>query len=460
MLVQSPGGRQRQFSYGPDHQRWRQVANYANGTETTHYVGALLEKESTTTNGLTHWRHYVPTPGGHTVVLSRDSAGRGATNYVLADHLGSSDTLLDGSGALLSRLSYDAFGARRGADWRAGTSPDWTRIAATTRQGFTGHEMLDNVGLVHMGGRIYDPGLGRFLSVDPVVGDLRDPQIGNPYGYVGNRPLSDTDSTGLSPDGCASVCGPIVYGLVRTAANFLFGGAEIWRPGATAIPGQSAQGDGAICGAGTFSPVCAGTVLYAGAPPTGIEGGPGSSSWITARYESEIQFFIDLGKNALDVLILSPYHGLEDSNRAAKDGEYVEAAVLLSMAVCEVAKPCNALKAPVKAIAKLESAGGVKRKFVQASEKVFYRVYSENRLGKWVTAVPPRSRAWAREALSLPPANKATYVQEVRVPAGTRMERSRATPVPEWGRTRGGAEQFELLDEIPPSSFGDGLPLE
>jgi hypothetical protein len=39
------------------------------------------------------------------------------------------------------------------------------------------------------------------------------------------------------------------------------------------------------------------------------------------------------------------------------------------------------------------------------------------------------------------------------------MERSRATPVPEWGRTRGGAEQFEILEEIPPGNFEAGVPL-
>ena len=50
-------------------------------------------------------------------------------------------------------------------------------------------------------------------------------------------------------------------------------------------------------------------------------------------------------------------------------------------------------------------------------------------------------------------------IQEVRVPAGTMLERSRAIPVPEWGRLRGGAEQFQLLDEIPLNSFGPGVPL-
>ena len=33
------------------------------------------------------------------------------------------------------------------------------------------HEHLDRTGLIHRGGRVYDPTLGRFLSPDPLVGD-------------------------------------------------------------------------------------------------------------------------------------------------------------------------------------------------------------------------------------------------------------------------------------------------
>ena len=79
-------GYQSQFAYGPDHQRWRQVATYQNGIETTHYVGGLLEKEATTSTGRTYWRHYVPTPGGSTVVVSRNSDATTTTTYLLTDH--------------------------------------------------------------------------------------------------------------------------------------------------------------------------------------------------------------------------------------------------------------------------------------------------------------------------------------------------------------------------------------
>jgi RHS repeat-associated protein len=167
---------QSELYYGPRHQRWKQVASYSNGTETTHYVGGLIEKVSATSTGVTYWRHYVPTPGDATVVVSRNSNLTGSTHYVLTDHLGSTDTVLDANGNTVLRESFDTFGKRRGSNWNAGTAPDWATIGNLTRDGYTGHEMLDNVGLVHMKGRVYDPAVGRFLSVEPIIGDLEDSQ--------------------------------------------------------------------------------------------------------------------------------------------------------------------------------------------------------------------------------------------------------------------------------------------
>ena len=100
------------------------------------------------------------------------------------------------------------------------------------------------------------------------------------------------------------------------------------------------------------------------------------------------------------------------------------------------------------------------RKFELPEDRVFYRAYSgDATVGAWLTSVRPRSQSWAQEALALPPWNSATHVQEVLVPRGTLLERSRASQVPDWGRLRGGAEQFKLLETIPASSFGPGSPL-
>jgi RHS repeat-associated protein len=56
--------------------------------------------------------------------------------------------------------------------------------------------MLDEVGLVHMNGRIYDPLLGRFLSADVAIQAPGNLQSYNRYSYVMNNPLTLTDPTG------------------------------------------------------------------------------------------------------------------------------------------------------------------------------------------------------------------------------------------------------------------------
>jgi len=53
-----------------------------------------------------------------------------------------------------------------------------------------------------MNGRVYDPNIGRFLSVDPVFEFPTNTQSLNPYSYVLNNPLSLTDPTGYAAATC------------------------------------------------------------------------------------------------------------------------------------------------------------------------------------------------------------------------------------------------------------------
>jgi len=62
--------------------------------------------------------------------------------------------------------------------------------------------MLDGVGLIHMAGRVYDPTVGRLLSVDPLVRDAAASQSWNGYGYVEGRVLSATDPSGWQTVDC------------------------------------------------------------------------------------------------------------------------------------------------------------------------------------------------------------------------------------------------------------------
>ncbi|TDC06140.1 hypothetical protein E1265_34955, partial [Streptomyces sp. 8K308] len=64
-------------------------------------------------------------------------------------------------------------------------------------RGFVGG-ITDNTGLTHLQAREYDPALGRFISLDPLM-DLTDPQQLHGYTYANNNPTTYTDPTGLAP---------------------------------------------------------------------------------------------------------------------------------------------------------------------------------------------------------------------------------------------------------------------
>jgi RHS repeat-associated protein len=126
------------------------------------------------------------------VLVSR-TGGADSISVVLRDRLGSPITTIDGAAATLR--TYDVFGAARNGDM----SPrhNGTLNLSTTIHGFTDHTHADDVGLIHMRGRVYDPNLGRFLSVDPVVTSPKSQSL-NPYSYLGNNPLNGTDPTGYA----------------------------------------------------------------------------------------------------------------------------------------------------------------------------------------------------------------------------------------------------------------------
>jgi len=69
-------------------------------------------------------------------------------------------------------------------------------ITSSTDRGFTGHEHLAAVALIHMNGRVYDPLIARFLSADPFVDDPMNSQAYDRYAYVHDNPLAFTDPSG------------------------------------------------------------------------------------------------------------------------------------------------------------------------------------------------------------------------------------------------------------------------
>jgi RHS repeat-associated protein len=90
-------------------------------------------------------------------------------------------------GNIVQKCSYDAWGNREF---------EVKDPALVFDRGYTGHEHLDEFGLINMNGRMYDPIVGRFLSPDPYVQAPDFSQSFNRYSYALNNPLKYTDPTG------------------------------------------------------------------------------------------------------------------------------------------------------------------------------------------------------------------------------------------------------------------------
>ena len=74
-----------------------------------------------------------------------------------------------------------------GSEVSAGTAP----VSPVTAFGYAG-QFTDATGLVYMQARYYDPAVGQFLSVDPLLDLTR-----RASGYTGGNPLQFADPSGL-----------------------------------------------------------------------------------------------------------------------------------------------------------------------------------------------------------------------------------------------------------------------
>ncbi|MCL2312659.1 MAG: RHS repeat-associated core domain-containing protein, partial [Firmicutes bacterium] len=78
------------------------------------------------------------------------------------------------------------------ADW---SKPD-NRTGWILNRGFTGHEHIDQFGIINMNGRAYDPLTAQFLSPDPYVQDTENWINYNRYAYCLHNPVKYTDPSG------------------------------------------------------------------------------------------------------------------------------------------------------------------------------------------------------------------------------------------------------------------------
>lgn len=218
-------GATERFWYGPDGQRYKRSRDGA----TKLYIGNV---EVVLQGGVATFKRYI---GGIALQVVTGGAVQ-STRFLFHDHLGSLVRVTHADGSVAEALDYAAFGDRRSAtDPHAGGAP-----STVTPRGYTSHEMLDGTGVVHMNGRIYDAGLGRFLQADPVIQAPGDAQSWNAYSYVFNNPLRYTDPTGMMADGLRMFLGVAIAMVGSMVCQGMDGG--FWMKLGMAIAFGAASG--------------------------------------------------------------------------------------------------------------------------------------------------------------------------------------------------------------------------
>jgi len=190
------------FQYGPDRMLFKRIDTDTSGNQSTVTTSVGNIEKVVKPDGSYDVRRYIGGVGLWIYHYSSNGTQMGLDKqYLHRDILGSVALITDQLGNIEQQEGFNAWGERVDvSDWKT-VLPDNTFLPISnqfTNKGFTGHEMLDAVGLIHMQGRIYDPKLGRFAQADPFVQDSKDTQAYNRYTYVRNNPLTLTDPSGFS----------------------------------------------------------------------------------------------------------------------------------------------------------------------------------------------------------------------------------------------------------------------
>ncbi|MGW1768431.1 polymorphic toxin-type HINT domain-containing protein [Streptomyces sp. NPDC002073] len=155
------------------------------GGETILYAGAT----EVHLKGTKKWAVRYYSLAGSRAMRTTES-GTSKLSFLAGDHHGTSSLSIDGEDTqALSKRYSTPFGASRGTP--VGTWPDDKR--------FLGAPEDTTTGLTHIGAREYDPGIGQFINVDPLL-ELDRHQTLNGYSYAQNNPISFSDPTGMGLD--------------------------------------------------------------------------------------------------------------------------------------------------------------------------------------------------------------------------------------------------------------------
>ncbi|MBM7466105.1 RHS repeat-associated protein [Microbacterium esteraromaticum] len=151
------------------------------------FLGDMTMTQAAGSTVVAGFRTYVGAEGKPVAQRSAKTGTAGSTlSWLFTTLEGTVDVQTDAVTGTTVRQHRDPFGAPVGA-----SSQGWPNGA-----GYMNKQVADKTKLTNVGARTYDPVLGKFLSVDPVI-DTNLPQQNTGYTYSGNNPTTYSDPSGL-----------------------------------------------------------------------------------------------------------------------------------------------------------------------------------------------------------------------------------------------------------------------
>ncbi len=197
----------RYFTYGPDADKWKTIdceltRGAITSTTTSYYDGAYERVEKN--NNVTEY-YFIE---NDVILIKKNGALKAYKAF--CDNQGSILSVFDEDGNKVFEASYDAWGRQT-----------VVQNEIDLHYGYCGHEMLADLNLIDMGGRVYDPVIGRFLSCDNYVQAPDNSQNFNRYSYCLNNPLRYTDPSG------EFILGTLISGIIDLSSNLVNHGFNV-----------------------------------------------------------------------------------------------------------------------------------------------------------------------------------------------------------------------------------------
>lgn len=238
--IEHRDGRIAEFDFDYVGRRMRRTLRDSTAIGVIHVMDDLFE------SGPEGTKLIVRGPTGVAAVVSRRD-GKEEVAFCHTDHLGSIRCRTDRVGALVERTSYSTFGRPA------------SNVSNTL---FTGKFGDDEMGVIQLGDRFFEPLTGRFLTPDPLILERPEaagtlPNYLNPYSYAANNPIRNVD-----PHGRLAFLAVVLIGVAVGAA---LGAAAAHENGEDPLRGALVGGlvGGLVGAAGLLTPALIGAGMGA-----------------------------------------------------------------------------------------------------------------------------------------------------------------------------------------------------